>query len=101
VIYALMDDLKSEINQKIPPEDYEITVGRGFVQKEFLINERNKKIPIAGCKVTLGKFDKLHKFRVLRAGKVIFDGEPQSLRNHKVWRLKKFLIQSLIITKLC
>lgn len=80
----MIDDLKAEINQKIPPEDVENIIGKGIVQKEFLINEKTKKIPVAGCKVNVGKFDKSLRFRLVRGGRSIFDGESISLRNHKV-----------------
>lgn len=85
VIYALIDDLKQELSQKLPPEDVEIQVGRGYVQKEFLISAKNKKISVAGCRVNHGKFDKSKRFKVLRAGgsQVVFEGQIASLRHLK------------------
>ena len=83
VIYGLIDDLKQEISQKLPPDDVEVQVGRGMVLKEFLINEKNKKIPVAGCRVSSGKFDKTKRFRFVRGSQVVFDGDLSSLRHIK------------------
>lgn len=44
VIYHLVDDLKKEINEKLPLLDKEDVVGEATVLQEFLINERNKKV---------------------------------------------------------
>ena len=84
VIYAMIDDLKQEISQKLPPADVEINIGRGVILKEFLISEKNKKIPVAGCRVSHGKFDKSKRFRVVRNGnQVVLEGELFSLRHLK------------------
>ena len=42
-------------------------VGKGIVIQEFLINEDRKKVPVAGTKVTHGKFDKNRLIKVLRS----------------------------------
>ena len=68
VIYAFIDDLKSELSNKLTPVDVELQIGRGVVLKEFLVTEKNKKIPVAGCRISQGKFDKTKLFKIMRAG---------------------------------
>ena len=68
VIYAFIDDLKSELSNKLTPVDVELQIGRGVVLKEFLVTEKNKKIPVAGCRISQGKFDKTKLFKIIRGG---------------------------------
>ena len=68
VIYALIDDLKSELSNKLPPADVEVQIGRGVILKEFLISEKNRKVPVAGCRISHGKFDKTKLFKIIRGG---------------------------------
>ena len=45
IIYKLIDDLKEEINARLPLQDVEEEVGRATVLQEFMINVKNKKVP--------------------------------------------------------
>ena len=83
VIYALIDDLKEEISQKLPLESVEEVIGRGTVAKEFLISENRSDIPVAGCRVNQGQFESDKDYRVLRGKEVIFEGSLTSLKHLK------------------
>merc|ERR1711874_807475 len=43
VIYAMIDDLKEELSQKMPTVDKEHIIGHGVVAKEFVYHEKRKK----------------------------------------------------------
>ena len=44
-------------------------LGRGTVLEEFLINHKSKKqVPVAGCRVNQGVFDRQKLFRLERGG---------------------------------
>ena len=57
VIYHMIDDLKNEISDQMPPVEVEDVVGRGTVLQEFMVSVDKKKVPVAGCKITTGQFD--------------------------------------------
>ena len=84
VIYRLIDDIKSELDLNMPTVEEECQVGKGSVIQEFLITESKKKIPVAGCKVISGKFDRNSLIKVVRGGKeLIRDCKLSSLKHKK------------------
>lgn len=83
IIYRLIDDLKEELSVKLAPVEVEETVGRGDVLQEFLINDGRKRVPVAGCRVKSGKFDKAKVFRVTRGDAVLYEGSLNSLKHLK------------------
>ncbi|KAF6209514.1 hypothetical protein GE061_015261 [Apolygus lucorum] len=83
VIYRLVDDIKDEINKRLPQIDVEELVGEANVLQEFLINEGKNKIPVAGCRCVKGSLKKSSNFRLIRGEEVIYDGTLSSLRHLK------------------
>ncbi|BES96884.1 Translation initiation factor if-2 [Nesidiocoris tenuis] len=83
VIYHLVDDIKGELDKRLPPVDTEEVVGEASVLQEFLINEGRHKVPVAGCRCVKGSLKKSCKFRLVRQGETIFDGQVTSLRHVK------------------
>ncbi|OXU17644.1 hypothetical protein TSAR_000745 [Trichomalopsis sarcophagae] len=83
VIYRLIDDLKLEINNKLPLVTVEEEIGSGTVLQEFEINEKRKKVKVAGCRCTKGSFKKSALFKVIRNGEVIYNGKSSSIRHLK------------------
>ena len=83
VIYALIDDLKEEVNQKLPIQMEENEVGRAVVAKEFTYMDKKVAVNIAGCRVSQGALDKSKMFRVLRGKETLFEGNLHSLKHHK------------------
>ncbi|XP_053682415.1 translation initiation factor IF-2, mitochondrial [Sabethes cyaneus] len=73
IIYRLVDDLKKEINTKLPLVDVEETVGEANVLQLFEINEGRRKVMVLGCRCTKGVLKKTSKCKVLRNGEVIAD----------------------------
>lgn len=75
VIYHLVDDLKKEISARLPELDSEVVAGEATVQKEFLINEKKNKHPVAGCRCTRGvlKNSTEHFYKLVRGDNVVVD----------------------------
>ena len=70
----------------LPPVFKEQSLGKAEVLQIFEINGRSRgeKIPVNGMKVTDGRLDKKHQFRVMRNGETIFDGlSVDSMRHFK------------------
>lgn len=75
IIYRLIDDLKEEISNKLPPLEVEDILGEANVLQQFSITEGRKEVPVAGCRCTKGVLKKAHKFRLLRNSEIIYDGK--------------------------
>ncbi|XP_046402143.1 translation initiation factor IF-2, mitochondrial [Ischnura elegans] len=83
VIYRLVDDIKSEIKERLPPKEVEDVLGEANVLQEFVITEGKKKVPVAGCRCVKGVLKKNAKYRVKRGEEVIHEGELHSMRHLK------------------
>ena len=83
VIYAMIDDLKEEIGQKMPTVEKEHKIGQGVVAKEFVYHEKKQEIAVAGCRVNKGIFDSTKLFRVTRGKDILGEGPLESLKHHK------------------
>lgn len=83
IIYRLVDDLKRQINQKLPllPED-EI-LGEANVLQLFEITENRKPVIVLGCRCTKGVLKKSAKYRLVRNNEVIYEGGLASMRHLK------------------
>lgn len=75
VIYHMLNDLKAELTKRIPATDEDVQTGSADVLQTFEISERNKKIPVAGCRVTDGILEKKQLFKLVRNGQVIHRGK--------------------------
>lgn len=74
VIYHMLNDIKDELTKRIPFTEEDVQTGCADVLQTFEINDRNKKIPIAGCRVSDGTLEKKHLFKLVRNGQVIHRG---------------------------
>ncbi|VDP42933.1 unnamed protein product [Soboliphyme baturini] len=83
IIYRLVEDWKSELNNQLPLVTKERIVGEGVVLKEFLITEKGKKLPVAGCRVTKGTLKKKCFIKFLRNGEVFYNGVVTSMKREK------------------
>lgn len=83
VIYAMIDDLKEEIGQKMPSVEKEHIIGQGVVAQEFIFHEKKKEVQVAGCRVNKGMFDATKLYRITRGKDVLGEGSLESLKHHK------------------
>jgi translation initiation factor IF-2 len=80
VIYRLTEDVDKALKGMLEPEKKPVTIGRAEVRAVFNISKIGK---IAGCIIRDGEARRNAKIRVLRSGKVVFEGEVGSLRHEK------------------
>jgi translation initiation factor IF-2 len=80
IIYRMIEDLEKALKGMLEPEFIETQVGKADVLAVFEISKVGN---IAGCKVTQGELRRNGKYRVIRAGKVVYDGEISSLKHLK------------------
>lgn len=52
--------------------DAEEILGEARVLQEFLINEKRKKIPVAGCRCVKGDLFKAEFFKLMRNGEEVY-----------------------------
>ncbi|CAF2356413.1 unnamed protein product [Rotaria sp. Silwood2] len=81
VIYHMLNDIKDELTKRIPSTEEDVQTGSADVLQVFEIAERNKKIPVAGCRVTDGSLEKKQLFKLVRNGQVIHRDTLSSLKH--------------------
>ncbi len=81
VIYHLIEDVEKALAGLRQPVYREVVYGRAEVRQVFLIGRTGQQV--AGCYVLDGKVIRGQRVRVLRDGKVLFDGRVTSLRRFK------------------
>ncbi|MBX3022377.1 MAG: translation initiation factor IF-2 [Bdellovibrionales bacterium] len=80
IIYELMDDLKKSLGGLLAPTIVEKSMGRAEVRNTFVVPKMGT---IAGCFVTDGKIVRNNQLRLVRDGKIIFEGKVSSLKRFK------------------
>jgi translation initiation factor IF-2 len=76
VIYHVVDDVKSALSDLLPMNVSQRVVGEAQILQIFSINIKKKQFKnIAGCRVRNGTVRRTSQVRVLRRGKVIFEGK--------------------------
>lgn len=75
IIYELIDDLKEEINKRLPEIAVDDIVGEAEVLQLFHRDQdTNNKPPVVQCHCTDGVLEKKFKFKLMRDGECIYDG---------------------------
>ena len=80
IIYELMDDIKAALTGMLDPDIVEKEMGRAEVRDTFSVPKIGT---IAGCFVVDGKIARNHFARLLREGRVIYEGNISSLKRFK------------------
>jgi translation initiation factor IF-2 len=80
VIYRVTEDIEKALRGMLEPEFKPVVHGRAEVRAVFKIGRLGN---IAGCIVREGELRRSSKARVLRNGKLEFDGECSSLKHEK------------------
>ncbi|KAK0083657.1 hypothetical protein PV326_006625 [Microctonus aethiopoides] len=83
VIYKLIDAIKTEICKKLPPGHQEEKLGEANVLQYFQINERRKKVGVAGCRCISGVLKKNEMYRILRNDEIIYEGKLAAMKHLK------------------
>ncbi|XP_069386533.1 translation initiation factor IF-2, mitochondrial [Paralichthys olivaceus] len=83
VIYKLVDQLKEELSNKLPPLVSENVIGEASVLAMFEVSVGKKKVPVAGCRVQKGQLERRHTFRLIRGRDTVWEGSLLALRHHK------------------
>lgn len=80
VIYELLDDMKKMLKGMLSPDEKETVIGTVEVREVFSIPKHGT---IAGCFVTSGKVTRNSQVRLVRQGRIIYEGKISSLRRFK------------------
>jgi translation initiation factor IF-2 len=80
IIYDLLDEIKSALKGMLKPKIEEYICGQAEVREIFKIPKIGS---IAGSYVLSGKISKSDNIRVIRDGKLIYEGKVSSLRRFK------------------
>ena len=80
IIYQVIDEIRSELEDLLKPEQREISTGRALVLATF---KTSKFGTIAGCRVLGGEIARNHRCRVVRDQEVVGDYDIASLRREK------------------
>jgi translation initiation factor IF-2 len=76
VIYHVIDDVRDTLSDLLPPSISHRVLGEADVLQIFPINIKKRVYKnIAGCRIRNGAIKRTSKVKVLRRGKVVFDGE--------------------------
>ncbi len=80
IIYDVINDIKSALEGMLEPEEKEELLGVAEIREVFRIPKAGN---IAGCYVQNGKIMRNGRIRVVREGKVVYEGMIDSLRRFK------------------
>jgi translation initiation factor IF-2 len=80
IIYDVIDDMKKAMEGMLKPTYEEKYLGRVEVRQLFAVSKIGT---IAGCSVTDGKILRTASVRLLRDGKVVYEGKISSLKRFK------------------
>jgi len=80
VIYSAIDDIEAAMKGMLDPEFEEKIMGHAEIRQIFKASNIGT---IAGCYVTEGKITRNAKVRIVRDGRVIYDGTLDTLRRFK------------------
>ncbi|MCB0420167.1 MAG: translation initiation factor IF-2 [Bdellovibrionales bacterium] len=80
IIYELIDDIKKALSGMLSPDVVETALGAAEVREVFSVP---KVGTIAGCSVVDGKIARSNLLRLVRDGRVVYEGKVSSLKRFK------------------
>lgn len=80
IVYELVDEMKKAMGGLLTPDVVEEVMGRVEVRNTFSVP---KVGTIAGCFVTEGKVQRNNMLRLVRDGKIVYEGKISSLKRFK------------------
>ncbi|MFS4460317.1 translation initiation factor IF-2 [Bdellovibrio sp. HCB2-146] len=80
IVYELIDEMKKAMAGLLSPDVVEEQMGRAEVRNTFTVP---KVGTIAGCFVTEGKVQRNNMIRLIRDGKIVYEGKISSLKRFK------------------
>ncbi|MEE9600069.1 MAG: translation initiation factor IF-2 [Anaerolineales bacterium] len=80
IIYHLIEDIEKALKGMLEPVEKKILVGQAEVLQVFPSGRHDQ---VAGCRVDKGEIHRNAKVRVIRGGKIAFEGDIASLKRHK------------------
>ncbi|KAI4490355.1 hypothetical protein M0802_010732 [Mischocyttarus mexicanus] len=83
IIYKLIDNIKDEINSRLPLKDSEEILGEAQFLKQFDVKIEKKRVSIAGCQCTKGILKKNELYRLVRGDNIVYTGKLLSIRHLK------------------
>ena len=84
IIYRLMEEVTDKVIALLPPIIEQHVRGEATVQQQFEISLKQRQVlKVAGCKVSNGTIERQRQARLIRKGKIIFEGTLESLKHLK------------------
>jgi translation initiation factor IF-2 len=80
IVYEMMDEIKKAMTGLLAPQVVEKVMGTAEVRNTFTVPKMGV---IAGCFVTNGKIQRANSLRLVRDGKIIYEGKLGSLKRFK------------------
>lgn len=80
IVYEMMDDIKKAMQGLLAPQVVEKVMGTAEVRNTFTVPKIGT---IAGCFVTSGKVQRSNMLRLVREGKIVYEGKVSSLKRFK------------------
>ncbi len=80
IVYEMMDDIRKAMAGLLTPDVVEKVMGRAEVRNTFNVPKLGM---IAGCFVADGKIQRSNMVRLLRDGKIVYEGKLVSLKRFK------------------
>jgi translation initiation factor IF-2 len=80
IVYEMMDEIKKAMAGLLTPDVVEKVMGRAEVRNTFTVPKIGM---IAGCFVADGKIQRSNMVRLIREGKIVYEGKIASLKRFK------------------
>ncbi|MEQ1721863.1 MAG: translation initiation factor IF-2 [Pseudobdellovibrio sp.] len=80
IVYEMVDEIKKAMTGLLTPQLVEKVMGAAEVRNIFSVPKLGV---IAGCSVTKGKIQRSNMLRLVRDGKIVFEGKLASLKRFK------------------